>query len=57
MTAAQFATFAMLYILFAKLFPLVSIWEIKEGDKADVAIVHEEIAASTDAPTARIAVL
>ena len=57
MTAAQFATFAMLYILFAKLFPLVSIWEIKEGDKADVAIVHEELAASTDAPTARIAVL
>ncbi len=30
-TAAQFAAFVLMYALFAKLFPLVSIWEIKEG--------------------------
>ena len=34
-TAGEFACFALLYIVFAKLFPLVSIWEIKEGDQFD----------------------
>jgi molybdopterin-containing oxidoreductase family membrane subunit len=36
LTAAQFACFALLYIVFAKLFPLVSIWEIKEGDQTEL---------------------
>jgi molybdopterin-containing oxidoreductase family membrane subunit len=31
MTAAEFAAFFLLYALFAKLFPLVSIWEVKEA--------------------------
>ena len=29
-TAAQFAAFVLMYALFAKLFPLVSIWEVQE---------------------------
>jgi molybdopterin-containing oxidoreductase family membrane subunit len=29
--AAEVAAFVLLYVLFAKLFPLVSIWEVKEG--------------------------
>jgi|TARA_B100000315_G_scaffold146541_2_gene135456 molybdopterin-containing oxidoreductase family membrane subunit len=41
LTAAQFAAFALLYIVFAKLFPLVSIWEIKEADERDVEAVTE----------------
>ena len=30
-TAAEFAAFILFYVLFAKLFPLVSIWEVKEA--------------------------
>ncbi len=37
MTAAQFACFALLYVLFARVFPLVSIWEVKEGTPDDEA--------------------
>jgi hypothetical protein len=29
--AASFALFALFYLLFTKLFPIVSIWEIHEG--------------------------
>lgn len=30
-TAASFAAFILLYVLFAKVFPIVSIWEVREG--------------------------
>ena len=30
-TAAEFAAFILFYVVFAKLFPLVSIWEVKEA--------------------------
>jgi len=29
----SFAVFAMLYVLFSKLFPIVSIWEVREGEE------------------------
>ncbi len=35
-TAGCFATFILLYVLFVKLFPIVSIWEIKEGKELGV---------------------
>lgn len=35
-TAACFSGFILLYIVFTKLFPIVSIWEIKEGEKVAV---------------------
>ncbi len=35
-TAACFAAFILLYILFVKMFPIVSIWEIKEGKELGV---------------------
>jgi molybdopterin-containing oxidoreductase family membrane subunit len=31
LTAGCFATFALLYMAFSKLFPIVSIWEVREG--------------------------
>jgi Ni/Fe-hydrogenase subunit HybB-like protein len=31
--AASFAIFILLYVLFAKVFPIVSIWEVREGRK------------------------
>lgn len=35
-TAGCFATFILLYVLFVKLFPIISIWEVKEGKKLSV---------------------
>ena len=32
MTVAEFAAFILLYVVFAKLFPLVSVWEVKEPE-------------------------
>lgn len=37
-TAASFAGFALIFTLFAKLFPIVSVWEMEEGiERANVA--------------------
>jgi Ni/Fe-hydrogenase subunit HybB-like protein len=46
MTAAEFAAFVLIYVLFAKLFPLVSIWEVQEGEteassRAGAALARE----------------
>ena len=35
-TAACFAAFILLYILFVKVFPIVSLWEIKQGKSAGI---------------------
>jgi molybdopterin-containing oxidoreductase family membrane subunit len=35
-TAGCFAAFILLYILFVKFFPIISIWEIKEGEEVGV---------------------
>jgi Ni/Fe-hydrogenase subunit HybB-like protein len=37
MTAAQFAAFTLMFAVFTRLFPIVSIWEVKEGAAAEVA--------------------
>ncbi len=41
--AGCFAAFILLYVLFTKFFPIVSIWEIAEGRKNAVAEVSERI--------------
>ena len=33
-TAGSVFAFALLYVAFAKLFPIISIWEIEEGEEA-----------------------
>ena len=33
-TAASFCGFALLYVVFAKLFPIISIWEVAEAEEA-----------------------
>jgi len=38
-TAGTFAYFILLYVLFAKLFPIISIWELKEGRRHEEEIV------------------
>jgi len=42
-TAACFATFILLYILFTKIFPIISIWEIKEGKERGIRETEERI--------------
>ena len=41
--AAFFATFILLYMVFTKLFPIVSIWEIQEGRERSVEEVKERV--------------
>ena len=43
LTAAFFAAFILLYMVFTKLFPIVSIWEIREGRERGVAEVEERV--------------
>jgi hypothetical protein len=33
-TIGAFAGFSLLYVLFARIFPIISIWEVKEGERA-----------------------
>lgn len=41
-TVGEFAALALLYVLFAKVFPLISIWEVREGKEKAVAHASEE---------------
>ncbi len=41
--AACFATFILLYMIFTKLFPIVSIWEIREGRERSIQDTVERI--------------
>ncbi len=41
--AACFAAFTLLYVLFTKLFPIVSIWEVQEGREKSIAEVTERV--------------
>lgn len=42
-TAACFACFILLYVLFTKFFPIISIWEIREGRKVGVEETADRI--------------
>lgn len=42
-TLGFFATFILLYVLFTKLFPIVSVWEIQEGREKSVTEVTERV--------------
>ncbi len=42
-TAGSFALFALFYLLFTKFFPVVSIWEIREGREVGVKEVEERV--------------
>jgi molybdopterin-containing oxidoreductase family membrane subunit len=52
----SFALFALFYLLFTKLFPIISIWEIREGQEA-MKEVHERLDSYLpDAAEAKLAV-
>jgi molybdopterin-containing oxidoreductase family membrane subunit len=42
-TAGAFATFTLLYMLFTKFFPIVSIWEVREGRERGLREVEERV--------------
>ncbi len=48
--AACFAAFILLYVLFTKLFPIVSIWEVQEGREKSIAEVTKRLEAYMPAP-------
>ena len=41
--AGCFAAFTLFYVLFTKLFPIVSIWEVQEGRERSIAEVTERL--------------
>ncbi|MBI4445281.1 MAG: polysulfide reductase NrfD [Acidobacteria bacterium] len=43
MTASFFSLFILLYLLFTKFFPIISVWEIKEGREKSVSDVVERV--------------
>jgi molybdopterin-containing oxidoreductase family membrane subunit len=47
--AASFAAFILLYLLFSKLFPMVSLWEVRESEERKKAI-HADEGARTPVP-------
>ncbi len=42
-TLGFFATFILLYVLFTKVFPIVSVWEIQEGREKSLTEVQERV--------------
>jgi molybdopterin-containing oxidoreductase family membrane subunit len=48
--AGCFAAFILLYILFTKLFPIVSIWEVQEGREKSIAEVTARLESYLPAP-------
>jgi len=44
MTVAFFCGFFLLYLLFTRFFPIVAIWEIREGREVSVQEVSERVA-------------
>ena len=52
-TGASFFLFALLYVLFAKLFPIISIWEVDEAEEAiDVKIEELKSYLPSESPAA-----
>ena len=41
--ASCFAAFTLMYMLFTKLFPIVSIWEVQEGREKSIAEMTERL--------------
>ncbi|MBI2457349.1 MAG: hypothetical protein HYV46_14575, partial [candidate division NC10 bacterium] len=42
-TAGAFALFILLYMVFTKLFPIISIWEVREGRDLGIREAYERI--------------
>jgi molybdopterin-containing oxidoreductase family membrane subunit len=42
-TAGAFAAFFLLYSLFARLFPIISIWEVREGQERGIPETVERL--------------
>ncbi len=54
-TAACLAAFALLYILFSKVFPIISVWEVEEGVEESIPVITERF--TSYMPTAHPAAL
>ena len=50
-TAGAFALFILLYMVFTKLFPIISIWEVREGRERGIQEAYERIESYLPTPT------
>jgi len=46
-TLGCLAAFALAYFLFSRLFPIISIWEVQEGENAHVPAAEESAASES----------
>ncbi len=53
--AACFAAFILMYMIFTKLFPIVSIWEVQEGREKSIAEVTERVKSYLPEPQTPVA--
>ena len=49
-TLGFLSTFILFYVLFTKIFPIISIWEIQEGREKALEEVHERVLAYMPGP-------
>jgi molybdopterin-containing oxidoreductase family membrane subunit len=49
-TAAAFAAFALLFVLLARIFPVISVWEMQEGWNIDAPVARRPLPAAVLTP-------
>lgn len=52
-TAAAFAGFALIYLVFTKIFPIVSVWETEESEYTDAGMLSTSAVSVPSAPTVK----
>ncbi len=49
-TAAAFAAFALVFVIFARIFPVISVWEVEEGWEIEEATVRRPLPSALPSP-------
>ncbi|MGZ8641330.1 MAG: NrfD/PsrC family molybdoenzyme membrane anchor subunit, partial [Actinomycetota bacterium] len=49
-TAAAFAAFALVFVIFARIFPVISVWEVQEGWEVEAAAARRRLPAGVPSP-------
>ena len=49
-TVAAFAAFALVFVIFARIFPVISVWEVEEGWEVEEAAARQPLPAAVPSP-------